>query len=121
MTQKEIEDGADSIILTELDDAAEARIIDVLSKVFATNRYPGLKAAITASIVAHQRNEEAAQRKQVDYLKEIMNKQTAGMYQKQTSMQEHDIIRKLREQELQKSSRFDPPFSSALDKPFKNW
>lgn len=118
MTQKQIEDGADSIILTELDDAAEARIIDVLSKVFATNKYPGLKAAISASIVAHQRDEEAERQKQVEYLRTMMQKQKAEMYQQQTSLQGYDIQRKLREQGLQNSSN---PFSDSKDRPFGAW
>lgn len=46
MADKEIVDGADATIIAELDEAAEARIIDVLSKVFVTNKYPGLRAAI---------------------------------------------------------------------------
>lgn len=117
MTQKQIEDGADSIILTELDDAAEARIIDVLAKVFNTNRYPGLKAAITASITAHQRDEAEAQYKHSEYLREMMRKQKADMYQQQISMQEANIQRKLREEKLWYGSN---PFSNALDK-FKNW
>jgi hypothetical protein len=54
MTDKEIADGADATILTELDEAAEARIIDVLAKVFATNRYPELRAAIVTGIQRHQ-------------------------------------------------------------------
>ena len=62
MTSKEIEDGADTILIAELDDAAEARIIDVLAKIFVTNKYPGLRAAIINGIERHQRHREAEEK-----------------------------------------------------------
>jgi hypothetical protein len=64
MTSKEIVDGADVTIIAELDEAAEARIIDVLSKVFVTNKYPGLRAAILdgAERYKQQREMEEKQR-----------------------------------------------------------
>ena len=54
MTSKNIVDGADATIIAELDDAAEARIIDVLARVFTTNKYPDLKDAICRAIDRHQ-------------------------------------------------------------------
>lgn len=64
MADKEIVDGADATIIAELDEAAEARIIDVLSKVFVTNKYPGLRAAILdgAERYKHQKAVEEQQR-----------------------------------------------------------
>ena len=62
MTSKEIEDGADTTLITELDEAAESRIIDVLSKVFVTNKYPGLRAAMIDGIERHRQKKEMEER-----------------------------------------------------------
>ena len=75
MADKEIVDGADATIIAELDEAAEARIIDVLSKVFVTNKYPGLRAAILdgAERYKQQREMEAIEEKQRHF--EMIEKQ----------------------------------------------
>lgn len=53
MTSKDIVDGADATIIAELDEAAEARIIDVLARVFTTNKYLDLKETICRAMDRH--------------------------------------------------------------------
>jgi len=80
MADKEIVDGACATIIIELDDAAEARIIDVLSKVFVTNKYPGLRAAILdgAERYKQQKEMEDGQR-QYEWVNKYRSREQAAL------------------------------------------
>ena len=93
MADKEIVDGADATIITELDEAAEARIIDVLSKVFVTNKYPGLRAAILegAERYKQQREIEEKQRQYEMYEKQRFIEQSK--YQNIANQLEKRIVK----------------------------
>jgi len=81
MTSKEIEDGADTTLIAELDEAAEARIIDVLSKVFATNKYPGLRAAMMEGIERYRFRIELEEKQRQHELFEMQRYKSANNLQ----------------------------------------
>jgi len=80
MADKEIVDGACATIIIELDDAAEARIIDVLSKVFVTNKYPGLRAAILDSAERYKQQKEMEDKqRQYEWVNKYRSREQAAL------------------------------------------
>ena len=75
---------ADVVLATELDDAVEARMIDVLSKVMTTNRYPELKSAIISAVNRHAREEAAANMQAIEQQKQFA--QQAMIVQREKQM-----------------------------------
>jgi len=118
MTNKDIVDGADATIIAELDDAAEARIIDVLARVFTTNKYLDLKETICRAMDRYQSKviEDAKRAVEKQYLAQQAAQQAAQRASAQNSLttSAQDYLNyAMRKREAEYTTSLNP-----FDKPF---